>query len=195
MSKKANPDEKKVQATEARVEQAVEKKDQADKPKLSVHEKARIRKAELGKIIAYALLAASEDRSPGTDEDKEAIKALCAKYSKPQKDLGEPTWSKKLRDILGGKKEIHEDDIWLTHKFGRETMQNLIKDAVRREKPSLRFWVNFDESTGIYTAHGEGKDEPAGYPVNGIRPKERVAVRAERKPAGSSDAETESQSA
>jgi hypothetical protein len=169
MAKKANPDPKPIVGSsnldgEPRIEKAVEKNEAPDpNKKPSVHDKARQRKTELGKIIAYASKKLGEQVDNFSAEDLE-LKALIAKYSKPQKSQGDPTYSKHLRDIIGSTGSMHEDDIWLSRRFGRETMLNLIKDAVLREKPALRYWVAFDEASGAYKVLGTGKTKPVGWP-------------------------------
>jgi hypothetical protein len=194
MSKKANPDPRPSvdgasppsqvngnvdRDDKPRIEKAVEKNEASDSDeKLSVHDKARQRKVELGKIIDYASRRLGEKVDGFTAEDLE-LKALIVKYTKPQKSHGDPTYSKRLREIIGSTGSQHEDDIWLVHRFGREPMLNLIKDAVLREKPALRYWVTFNEATGVYKVLGTGKMKPDGWTYSFL-PRDQ---REESKPA------------
>jgi hypothetical protein len=170
MAKKANASEKRLD-TEVRTELTVEK---TETVKLTVHEKAKQRKADLTSIISYAR-ACLNGSANVSDADAEKLRALCDRLLPKTSKTIEPTWSVRLRAILGDCSIgaiKDENAIWHDYKLGRERMKNMMKDALLREKPTLRLWVTFDEETGIYQELGEGKNKPDNWPADYPVPKD-----------------------
>jgi hypothetical protein len=138
-------------------------------PKLTGIEKAKKRREDLAKIIAYAAYKISREPK-AVDEKGDAeiaeLKNLCAAYApkakRPQPGK-EPTWSRPLRDIFKGEVMVHENRLWNDLKYGRESMSELIRNATLREKPAFRFWVKFDKESGNYRVLGEGEKAPEGW--------------------------------
>jgi hypothetical protein len=156
--------------------------------KLTGIEKAKKRREDLAKIIAYAAYKIGLEPEV-LDEKEEAeiaeLKSLCGLYMpkvKKAKPGNEPTWSAALRKVMGGDVTKNEDRIWnetkSTAPLGRTDMQNLIRDAVLREKPAFRFWVQFDQTSKSYNVLGVGEKAPAGW--TGKLPKDQAKTDVQR---------------
>ena len=182
-NKKANPTPKAAVASDDKVSTAA-----TTEPKLTGIEKAKKRREDLARIIAYASykiglepMAADEKG----DAEIAELKKLCAAYmpkEKRAKPGTEPTWSATLRKVMGSEVTKHEDRIWnetkATAPLGRTDMQNLIRDAVLREKPAFRFWVQFDQAAKSYVLLGVGEKAPAGW--TGKLPKDQAKTDVQR---------------
>jgi len=157
--------------------------------KLTGIEKAKKRREDLAKIIIYALANAQLAKTQTTKEDEiakiDSMIDLCGVYmpkAKKAKPGTEPTWSAALRRVMGNEVTKHEDRIWnetkATAPLGRTDMQNLIRDAVLREKPAFRFWVQFDKKAKSYVLLGVGEKAPAGW--TGKLPKDQAKTDVQR---------------